>query len=404
MIKDDFFTCINNYRTVFENYQKEIPENFLPDEDIIFYNNKLHDLQNNSMYSCKPLDNGIMEDSSNNNNNIQDSNIKDNNTSKQSENEEKHRLIYFSKNLENYSDKEKLNIQSLEKSITEVPILYNILVKDSKTIFDFFRFYKFFNYNIQETIDSILKYISHFEEGYSSNKTYLKLIKLGYFYIQGRDKNFRPNLVFDICRFISYSSNIEYGDFLRSIVFVLEFVTKFMLLRGKVENWNLILNFNLNDLYKDEEFTNNIKHLNSKIYLVKFYFSELLMKLEKMYPYRINEIFIYRNTDSSKNIDLLKSDHVLQKNTNLEYELYSFFSELIPNKSNSNIKFVENNNLNNNNNFLSTLIDKNIALKKVVKISLLELFNIYINKNEIEEKYFGSKDNIKLFFSYVNSK
>lgn len=364
MIPDEFYSSINNQLKVFETYQAQIPISYAPDASAVFREVKS---------SLLGKDNG-------NPNQLKDVN----------QEVIKWRYIFFSPELENYSNFEVEALNQIVYDAKKTQKLKKIIERDPSTIFDFLRFHFNSECNTQMSISSIINYITHFEEGYPSNKTYLKLIKLGYIYVQGRDKEFRPNVVLDMERYDTYYDKIVDADLFRSIFFVLEFVQRFMLKRGYVENWNFIINLNVKVLEQ------------SKILKYRYLVYQLITKLQDMYPYRIWNIYVFRKTNDKLKSDISNSQ--LGSNADqsdllrFDYELLNLFTDFLNSEKCARIFLVDKG--------LNSSIDNYIKQhhSNVSKISIVDFFNIFVNMNEVEEKFYGSKSNIKEFFEFVNSK
>jgi hypothetical protein len=350
MLCEEFFSSINEKSIVLKKYQSEVPANYNPSNNEIFKpstdNSKIHNGNKENLDSTnKTVSNKIT------------------------------RMIFYSKDLENYDETEKANIEALVKYLSKEKDILKLLEEDSSVIFDIYRFHYSLNYDFEQTKKRIIEYLSLFKEGFPVNKNYLRLIKQGYIYTQGRDKKFLPNIVFDVNRLLDNIDKIEYSDFMRSIVFVLEFVIKFLFVKGKVETWNLIINLDVQTNFENETFK------------LKYFYSQITALIKKFYPNRTNDIYIYLRTE----------DFYLRGNDkNYDFMVFNFFRDFLNNELIRSVYIIDHE--------LTTLSYQYINQYSFETISLVRFFNEYICKNALEEKYFGSIKNNKNFFEFVNSK
>lgn len=352
MLIEEFFSSVNNKETLIKERNESIPINYSPNEKEVF---QLQDLSSETY-----LKNGNHEEINMKNGLL------------------KQRVIFYSENLDNYSVQEKKYFNSLKESVKSDYDLSQLLEKDQLVLYDMFRFHYKTGFDFKETKTSILEYLSLFEKGFPSNKTYLKLIKLGFIYIKGRDKQYRPNIIFDVNRFLDFVDKLEYSELLRSVVFVLEYIIKFILVRGKVENWNFVINLDIKKSYQKESFK------------LKYFYSQLIPLIKNNYPYRTNNIFVFLRTE-----DFFLRDHG-ENQHKYDSFLFEFFKDFLNSDLIRNITII--------NHELSANLKLNIQKYSIKSINLVEFYNEYISKDQVEEKYFGNEKNLKMFFENVNCK
>ena len=349
MLIKEFFSSVNNQEELENDLKTEVPEEYTPPNNVVFSQVKWERV--------------II------NNDTPNGNITESKLNLNSE-----RKIFFSFELRDYDENEKYHIDNFLKTLKSDKKLAKVLENDPSTIFDMFRFLVQSNFDYSIAKDNIINYLSFFQEGFPTNKNYLKLIKYGYIYIQGRDKFYRPNIVIDINRIIEYCDKIEISDFVRSVIFVLEFVIRFKFIRGKVENWNIIINLDVQSKF------------NNMSLKLKGFYSEIVTRIINFYPFRTNKIFIFLRTEQ----------FYLRKESNtIDIEVYEFFKNYITDVIDCGIIII--------NHELSNLYLSILKQFSIKNITLLDFFNDYISKDEVEERYFGSLNNIKSFFEFVNS-
>lgn len=89
--------------------------------------------------------------------------------------------------------------------------------------------------NIKEHIDWRNKYIP-----VNPSDNVKKLLNLGFFYVHGRDNRFRPILFLNPEIFISNVSKYVLDDWVRTLIYLFEYIKDQCFLPGQVENWILI--------------------------------------------------------------------------------------------------------------------------------------------------------------------
>lgn len=185
-------------------------------------------------------------------------------------------------NKKGFDEQETVALKSLYLEIEK----HNIVCPGNRLIFppnwkisETLKFLQATKFDNKQTIQNLINH-TEWRKGYFPMKVDDKVIeilsKLGFLYIHGRDRYFRPIIV---CRAQAYVSNVNkysYEEFLSAIIFFMEYVINFLMVPGQVECWNII-----NDL-------NNVSLLT-----LPSDFNKFLKFLQINYRCRLNISFVY---------------------------------------------------------------------------------------------------------------
>ncbi len=100
-----------------------------------------------------------------------------------------------------------------------------------------------YEYNNKTSLDNVKKYIDWVNKTLPiqpSNKV-CEILNIGFIYSHGRDNRFRPNVILKIKEFKENYVKYSFEDWTLSIIFCLEDLIKNLLVKGQVENWNIIV-------------------------------------------------------------------------------------------------------------------------------------------------------------------
>lgn len=112
---------------------------------------------------------------------------------------------------------------------------------------DTLRFLYANNFSIRKTIKVITSYINKQSQYSFLLNPYPKLIDIlnsGAFYISGRDLRFRPIIHFSIENLEKIKRYHAITDLVNSVIYLFEFVLKYLLLPGQIESWNIMVDVN----------------------------------------------------------------------------------------------------------------------------------------------------------------
>jgi hypothetical protein len=107
------------------------------------------------------------------------------------------------------------------------------------------------------------------------NKKTIEILSLGFIYFSGRDNRFRPNIIIKPNILKKNLKRFTLEEWRNAIIFLVEYCVRYMLIPGKVENWNIILDlkdFSLYNLPQDMKTLCIIfqKHYKCRLYRLFF--------------------------------------------------------------------------------------------------------------------------------------
>ena len=174
--------------------------------------------------------------------------------------------------------------------------------------------------------DKTLKYIKDHIEWRTNNLPVIptdnvkKILKLGFFYIHGRDNRFRPIIVLNPDIFVNNLNNYVLHDWVYSLIFVLEYLKEHCFLPGQIENWNLICDVGKSSiLFIPKEFNKllNILQSNYRCRLYKMYILNVSLFIKVLWK-TINIMF---DPTTQRKIKLLQED------SDIEQELFKYINK-----------------------------------------------------------------------------
>jgi len=74
------------------------------------------------------------------------------------------------------------------------------------------------------------------------NDKVIEILNSGFMYVHGRDNNYRPIFVLDAETYIKKKGDYTFDEWLKSVIFFMEYIVNNLLIPGQVENWNIITN------------------------------------------------------------------------------------------------------------------------------------------------------------------
>ncbi len=264
--------------------------------------------------------------------------------------------------------------------------------------------------NLKKSYERMIKYINWFHnifpmEIHPNDKIY-QLLNLGFLYIYGRDKHFRPIIICQpsICQ--KYIHLFKEKEIIDASVFLFQFIVNNMLLPGQIENWVMILNFEGSSPLNMPDIVKKLIKIVSENFLSRLYkcyiygMSFLINLLFKIVCNFLEEVTVQKITIlDKKNINTLfeniRKDNVEEKfggtAPNIQGGIENSKSSLFPPRMPSNNYILENENKD------EILITKEKYLQLVEEKKIREEFISPYLKEEIEkikqQKQFESLSN-----------
>ena len=152
------------------------------------------------------------------------------------------RIFYLP--LEEYLPEEKQKlIEYYEYCLKQKYKIQNIVSGDKFYYPNIFRQLQGSDFNIEKSFDEIRKEIIFKNEKLpvETSQEFIDIINSGCVYIHGRDNVYRPLIVFKPALFNSLNYPVEIWQ--KFGIFLMEFLVNKTLVRSRVENWNIIVDF-----------------------------------------------------------------------------------------------------------------------------------------------------------------
>ena len=101
-------------------------------------------------------------------------------------------------------------------------------------------------YDLEKTYKKIIDTINFMNSHRTSiNNNIINLLNSGFVYVYGRDHHFRPIIIISIMDYAKLAEKNEYSfqDINDSIIYLMNYIIKYLLIPGQIENWVTIINF-----------------------------------------------------------------------------------------------------------------------------------------------------------------
>ena len=171
-----------------------------------------------------------------------------------------YRFIFNGQPKTDYEEKKLLEFQDYENQHGKLNYPSNWLESDTMRLlqaceYDIKKTYKLIEENI-EFLNNIPKTI---------NQKIISLLNSGFLYLFGRDHHFRPILVVSIkeCSNLIIKKGYSFDDINQSIIYLINYTLKYILIPGQIENWIIIVDFKDVGLSDISQFKKILKTLSS---------------------------------------------------------------------------------------------------------------------------------------------
>ncbi len=135
---------------------------------------------------------------------------------------------------------EREHLNNFKKELRKISPNLEMFLEDSLIL----RFLQSSHNDYSKTIDMILDHLKWKETIFpiSINENIRKILNSGFIYVHGRDHRFRPTVVLNPNIYVNNSSMYNYEDWMNSITYLFDYLVKYCLIPGQVENWIIICN------------------------------------------------------------------------------------------------------------------------------------------------------------------
>lgn len=215
-------------------------------------------------------------------------------------------------------EKKKLS-QFSEYESKEGKINYPSVWKESDTM----RLLQATNYDIKKTYTTInenIKWLNSIPK--TINTRIITLLNSGFMYVYGRDHHFRPIIVVSIKMVKKVlSQKYTFDDINQSIVYLMNYIIKYLLIPGQIENWIIFVDFEEAGISDIGEFTKILSTLSKQRGRVfKNYFINIggLIKLSvktavKMFSSVARKLVILGSNELNKAQEIISPENIQKK-------------------------------------------------------------------------------------------
>ncbi len=133
---------------------------------------------------------------------------------------------------------EKQHLSNFKQELKKISPNLENFIEDSLIL----RFIQSSHNDYRKTIEFILDHLKWKENTFpiSINDNIRKILNSGFIYVHGRGYRFRPIIVLKPNIYVENSSLYDYEDWMNSITYLFDYLVKYCLIPGQVENWNII--------------------------------------------------------------------------------------------------------------------------------------------------------------------
>ena len=120
-------------------------------------------------------------------------------------------------------------------------------------------------YDIKKTYKSIQENIQFRNSSPKNiNNKILSVLNSGFLYVFGRDHHFRPIIIVSLktCKTLISKKNMTFEDISESIIYLVNYILKYMIIPGQIENWVIFVDFKNIGLSDMSEFKKILSVLN----------------------------------------------------------------------------------------------------------------------------------------------
>ena len=160
-----------------------------------------------------------------------------------------------------YLEIEKQHITALKKELRKMSPNLEMFLEDCLIL----RFLQASRNDYQRTLDMILDHLKWKESIFPIriNENIRKILNSGFIYVHGRDCRYRPIIVLNPNIYVENSGLYQYEDWMNSITYLMDYLVKYCLIPGQVENWSIICNVvNSNILFLPKDLKQMIETLS----------------------------------------------------------------------------------------------------------------------------------------------
>ena len=165
-------------------------------------------------------------------------------------------------------------------------------------------------YNLEKTYKSITEAINFINSNpLIINNKIISLLNSGIMYVYGRDHHFRPLIIVSVKAYLNAVRKDKYSfeDINKSVIFLLNYIFKYLLVPGQIENWITIIDFKGAGASDISDFKKLITTLNSYRGRV---FRNFFINVEGFLKIAVKAAINMFGSSSAKKLKILGSDEL----------------------------------------------------------------------------------------------
>jgi len=199
-----------------------------------------------------------------------------------------YRKIYCVKNLTNYENENLSKFEEYIVNYNKTNINNKIIFPEEWERWDTLKFIEGSHYKFNIALQLILDHIK-WRNSYFPFEIKDKSIEIlefsGFCYCHGRDHSYRPNIFIKMQIYFENINKFSFEEWQMALVFFCEYIIKYMIIPGQIEQWNLFI-----------DFENVILHnLSEEIKTMINFF-------QQNYISRLNTVFVFSLVDNMEHI------------------------------------------------------------------------------------------------------
>ncbi len=142
----------------------------------------------------------------------------------------------------NWSDFEKLQLSNFYKYISDYKGKHEVAIPENYPEEIILRFLQASGFSNSKTIEYLHNHIewSKIYFPFELTSSIIEILKSGFLYSYGRDHRFRPVTILNPAIYLKYRKKYSYADWLKAIIYFLEYKIHHLLIKGQVEDWIVI--------------------------------------------------------------------------------------------------------------------------------------------------------------------
>jgi len=165
-------------------------------------------------------------------------------------------------------------------------------------------------YDLEKTYTKIIETIKFINSHRTSiNNNIISLLNSGFMYVYGRDHHFRPIIVVSIMDYVKLVEKKVYSfqDINDSIIYLINYILKYLLIPGQIENWVTIIDFKgagVSDVSDFKKLSNVLNSYRGRV------FRNIFINISGFLKMAVKTAVSLFGSNSAKKLKILGSDEL----------------------------------------------------------------------------------------------